>query len=53
MSFRAYLDTIKAKTGKTPDDSRALAKRKGLGKTGEMSLRNREVISRRATQCFS
>jgi hypothetical protein len=30
MSFQAYLDTIKAKTGKTPDDFGALAARKGL-----------------------
>ena len=53
MSFQAYLDNIKAKAGKTPDGFRAMAKKKGLGKTGEMSLRNREVISRRRTQCFS
>jgi hypothetical protein len=30
MSFQAYLDTIKEKTGKTPDDFRALAEQKGL-----------------------
>ena len=30
MSFQAYLDTIHAKTGKTPDDFRALATAKGL-----------------------
>ncbi|QCI62828.1 DUF4287 domain-containing protein [Phreatobacter stygius] len=30
MSFQAYLDTIKAKTGKGPDDFRALAAEKGL-----------------------
>jgi hypothetical protein len=30
MSFQAYLDNIKAKTGKTPDDFRALAAEKGL-----------------------
>lgn len=30
MSFQAYLDTIKLKTGKTPDDFRALAQEKGL-----------------------
>jgi hypothetical protein len=30
MSFQGYLDTIKAKTGKGPDDFRALAKAKGL-----------------------
>jgi hypothetical protein len=30
MSFQAYLDTIKARTGKTPDDFRKLAAQKGL-----------------------
>ena len=30
MSFQAYLDNIHAKTGKTPDDFRALATEKGL-----------------------
>ncbi|HEX4711440.1 DUF4287 domain-containing protein [Phenylobacterium sp.] len=30
MSFQAYLDTIKAKTGKGPDDFKALAQAKGL-----------------------
>ena len=36
MSFQAYLDTIKAKTGKTPEDFRALAAKKGLVKHGEI-----------------
>jgi hypothetical protein len=30
VSFQAYLDNIKAKTGKTPDDFRALAKKAGI-----------------------
>lgn len=30
MSFQAYLDNIKAKTGKTPDDFKKLAEKKGL-----------------------
>lgn len=30
MSFQAYLDTIKAKTGKTPEDFKKLAEKKGL-----------------------
>ena len=30
MTFQAYLDTIKAKTGKTPEDFHALAEKKGL-----------------------
>jgi predicted transport protein len=34
MSFQAYLDTIKVKTGKTPDDFIALANEKGLLEPG-------------------
>lgn len=30
MSFQAYIDTIKAKTGKTPEDFKKLAEKKGL-----------------------
>jgi hypothetical protein len=30
MSFQAYLDNIKAKTGKSPDDFRALAKKAAI-----------------------
>lgn len=36
MSFQAYLDNVKAKTGKTPQDFAALAKEKGLDKHGEI-----------------
>jgi len=36
MSFQAYLDTIKAKTGKTPDDFRTLAAQKSLTKYPEV-----------------
>jgi hypothetical protein len=36
MSFQAYLDNIQAKTGKTPDDFRVLAQKKGLVKSGEI-----------------
>jgi hypothetical protein len=36
MSFQAYLDNVKAKTGKTPDDFKKLAKEKGLTKHGEL-----------------
>jgi len=34
MSFQAYLDNIKAKTGKTPEDFRTLAAKKGLTQYG-------------------
>jgi Domain of unknown function (DUF4287)/Domain of unknown function (DUF5655) len=36
MSFQAYLDTVQAKTGKTPDDFQLLASQKGLSKHGEI-----------------
>jgi len=34
MSFQAYLDNIKAKTGKTPEDFKKLAAKKGLLEPG-------------------
>ncbi len=36
MSFQAYLDNIKAKTGKTPEDFKKLAAKKNLSKHGEI-----------------
>ncbi|MFT3978839.1 MAG: DUF4287 domain-containing protein [Ferruginibacter sp.] len=30
MSFQAYIDNIKAKTGKTPEDFKKLAEKKGF-----------------------
>src|SRR5262245_46056954 len=36
MTYQAYLDNIKAKTGKTPEDFIALAHDKGLTKHGEL-----------------
>ena len=34
MSFQAYLDNIKAKTGKTPEDFKKIAEKKGLLEPG-------------------
>lgn len=34
MSFQAYLDNIQAKTGRTPDDFRAMAAEKGFTEGG-------------------
>ncbi|MDX2048569.1 MAG: DUF4287 domain-containing protein [Chitinophagaceae bacterium] len=34
MSFQAYIDNIKAKTGKSPADFKKLAEKKGLLKPG-------------------
>jgi len=36
MTYKAYIDNIKAKTGKDPEDFRAMAKQKGLAKHGEL-----------------
>ena len=36
MTYQAYLDNIKAKTGKTPEDFRKLAAKKGLTKFAEL-----------------
>ncbi len=36
MSFQAYIENIKAKTGKSPDDFKKLADEKGFLKNGEL-----------------
>jgi hypothetical protein len=36
MSFQAYLDNIKAKTGKTPSDFKKLATQKGFLEKGNL-----------------
>jgi len=36
MSFQAYLDNIQAKTGKSPDDFKAMAEQKGFTQKGEL-----------------
>ena len=36
MSFQAYLDNIKDKTGKSPEDFRKLAEEKGFLENGEL-----------------
>ncbi|WP_183560849.1 DUF4287 domain-containing protein [Mucilaginibacter sp. SP1R1] len=36
MSFQAYLNTIKSKTGKGPQDFRKQAEEKGLTQNGEL-----------------
>ena len=36
MSFQAYLDNIKANTGKTPADFKILAEEKGFIKEGQL-----------------
>jgi hypothetical protein len=36
MTYKAYLDNIKAQTGKGPEDYRRMAKEKGLTKYGDL-----------------
>jgi hypothetical protein len=36
MSFQAYLDNIKTKTGKSPEDFKQMAEQKGFMKNGEL-----------------
>ncbi|HEX8545560.1 MAG TPA: DUF4287 domain-containing protein [Cytophagaceae bacterium] len=36
MSFQAYIENIKAKTGKTPDDFKKLGEKKGFIKSGNL-----------------
>lgn len=37
MSFQAYIDNIKVKTGKTPADFKKLAEKKGFLKDGQLA----------------
>jgi hypothetical protein len=37
MSFQAYLTNIQAKTGKSPEDFRALAEEKGFTQKGQLA----------------
>jgi len=36
MSFQAYINNIKVKTGKSPEDFKKLAEKKGFLKNGEL-----------------
>lgn len=45
MSFQAYLDTIKSKTGKDPEDFKKLAEKKGFLKNGELSVKAGEIVN--------
>ncbi len=37
MSFEAYIDNIKTKTGKSPDDFKKLAEKKGFLQKGKLN----------------
>lgn len=45
MSFQAYIDNIKAKTGKSPDDFKKLAEKKGFLKDGEIMVKPTEITN--------
>jgi hypothetical protein len=36
VTYKAYIDNIYAKTGKTPEDYRKMAEQKGLAKYGDL-----------------
>jgi Domain of unknown function (DUF4287) len=45
MTYKAYIDNIKAKTGKSPFDFMTLAKKKGFVKDGKVVVKHGEVLS--------
>lgn len=47
MSFQAYIDNIQKKTGKTPDDFKKIAEKKGFLKDGKViaSVKATEITS--------
>jgi len=45
MSFQAYLDNIKAKTGKSAADLQKLAEKKGFGEKGKLTAKAGDVIA--------
>jgi hypothetical protein len=47
MSFQAYLNTIKRKTGKGPDDFKKLAEQKGFLQKGKLnpSVKAGEIVA--------
>jgi hypothetical protein len=42
MTYKAYIDNIKAKTGKSPFDFMTLAKKKGFVKDGKVVVKHGE-----------
>ena len=45
MSFQAYIDNIKAKTGKSPADFKKLAEQKGFIKKDEILVKATEITN--------
>ena len=44
MSFQAYLNTIKSKTGKGPADFREIAEQKGFTSNGELTAKAGDIV---------
>ncbi|MHB8208983.1 DUF4287 domain-containing protein [Mucilaginibacter sp.] len=44
MTFQAYLNTIKDKTGKGPADFRLLAEQKGFIKNNELTVKAGDIV---------
>jgi hypothetical protein len=45
MTYKAYLDNIKAQTGKSPEDFVNLAKKKGFIKNGRVVVKHGELLT--------
>jgi len=45
LTFKAYLENIQAKTGKSPDEFVGLATKKGLIKGGKIAAKHSELLS--------
>ena len=45
MSYQAYLNTIKQKTGKGPADFRTMAEEKGFTKNGDLTAKAGDVTN--------
>jgi Domain of unknown function (DUF4287) len=44
MTYKAYLDNIQAKTGKSADDFLAMATKKGFVKDGKVVVKHSELL---------
>lgn len=44
MTYKAYLDNIQAKTGKSPDDFLAMATMRGFAKDGKVVAKHAELL---------
>jgi hypothetical protein len=45
VTYKAYLDNIKAQTGKAPEAFVALAKKKGIIKDGKVVAKHTEIVA--------